>query len=85
MTAVRDGIRGKQLPEALSVCNFAAPSAGDPGLMDYDDVVSFFHEFGHLMHWLLSAQRWASISGITMESNFGEAPSEMLEEWMHNP
>ena len=84
MTAVLDGIRGKQLPEALLVCNFAAPSADDPGLMDYDDVVSFFHEFGHLMHWLLSAQQWAGISGITMESDFGEAPSEMLEEWMHS-
>jgi thimet oligopeptidase len=85
MTAVLDGIRGKQLPEALLVCNFAAPSADDPGLMDYDDAVSFFHEFGHLMHWLLSAQQWAGISGITMESDFGEAPSEMLEEWIHSP
>ena len=85
MTAVLDGIRGKQLPEAVLVCNFAAPGADDPGLMDYDDVVSLFHEFGHLMHWLLSAQQWAGISGITMESDFGEAPSEMLEEWMHSP
>ena len=85
MTPVLDGIQGKQLPEAVLVCNFAAPTADDPGLMDYDDVVAFFHEFGHLMHWLLGAQQWAGISGITMESDFGEAPSEMLEEWMHSP
>lgn len=85
MTPVLDGIRGKQLPEAVLVCNYAAPKADDPGLMDYDDVVSFFHEFGHLMHWTLSAQQWAGISGISMESDFGEAPSEMLEEWMHSP
>jgi thimet oligopeptidase len=85
MTPVLDGIRGKQLPEAVLVCNFASPKAGDPGLMDYDDVVTFFHEFGHLMHWTLSAQQWAGISGISMESDFGEAPSEMLEEWMHSP
>ena len=85
MVPVLDGIRGKQLPEAVLVCNFPAPTADDPGLMDYTDVVTFFHEFGHLMHWMLSAQQWAGISGISMESDFGEAPSEMLEEWMHSP
>jgi Zn-dependent oligopeptidase len=86
MAPVLDGIRGKQLPEAVLVCNFPAPTASDPGLMDYDDVVTFFHEFGHLMHWILGGQQqWAGISGISMESDFGEAPSQMLEEWMRSP
>jgi Zn-dependent oligopeptidase len=86
MAPVLDGIRGKQLPEAALVCNFPAPTASDPGLMDYDDVVTFFHEFGHLMHHILGGQQqWAGISGITMESDFVEAPSQMLEEWMHSP
>ena len=86
MAPVLDGIKGKQLPEAALVCNFPAPTASDPGLMDYGDVVTFFHEFGHLMHWILGGQQqWAGISGITMESDFGEAPSQMLEEWMHSP
>jgi thimet oligopeptidase len=86
MAPVLDGIRGKQLPEAILVCNFSAPTATDPGLMDYRDVVTFFHEFGHLMHWTLGGQQpWAGISGISMESDFGEAPSQMLEEWMHSP
>lgn len=86
MAQVLDGIRGKQLPEAVLVCNFATPTATDPGLMDYGDVVTFFHEFGHLMHHILGGQQqWAGISGITMEGDFGEAPSQMLEEWMHSP
>lgn len=86
MAPVLDGILGKQLPEATLVCNFAAPTADDPGLMDYDDVVTFFHEFGHLMHHILGGQQqWAGITGITMESDFVEAPSQMLEEWMHSP
>lgn len=86
MAPVLDGVLGKQLPEATLVCNFAAPAADDPGLMDYDDVVTFFHEFGHLMHHILGGQQqWAGISGITMESDFVEAPSQMLEEWMHSP
>jgi thimet oligopeptidase len=86
MAQVLDGIRGKQLPEAILVCNLPEPTATDPGLMDYGDVVAFFHEFGHLMHHILGGQQqWAGISGITMEADFAEAPSQMLEEWMRSP
>jgi thimet oligopeptidase len=86
MAPVLDGIRGKQLPEAILLCNFPQPFDTDPGLMEYGDVVTFFHEFGHLMHWILGGQQqWAGISGITMEGDFGEAPSQMLEEWMRSP
>ncbi|HTX38813.1 MAG TPA: M3 family metallopeptidase [Bryobacteraceae bacterium] len=86
MSPVLDGIRGKQLPEAALVCNFPTPTASDPGLMDYNDVVTFFHEFGHLVHWILAGrQQWAGISGISMEADFVEAPSQMLEEWMRSP
>lgn len=86
MAPVLDGVRGRQLPEAILVCNFPEPTAADPGLMEYGDVVTFFHEFGHLMHWILGGQQqWAGISGISMEADFGEAPSQMLEEWMRSP
>jgi len=86
MVPVLDGIRGKQLPEAILVCNFPAPTASDPGLMTYDDVGTFFHEFGHLMHHILGGQQpWAGVSGITMEADFAEAPSQMLEEWIRSP
>jgi thimet oligopeptidase len=86
MAPVLDGIRGKQLPEAILVCNFPAPTATDAGLMDYGDVQTFFHEFGHLMHHILGGQQqWAGITGISMESDFVEAPSQMLEEWIRSP
>jgi thimet oligopeptidase len=86
MAPILDGIRGKQLPEAILVCNFPVPTATDPGLMDYGDVETFFHEFGHLMHHILGGQQqWAGISGISMESDFVEAPSQMLEEWIRSP
>ena len=86
MFPILEGIRGKQLPEAILVCNFPAPTADDPGLMDYNDVQTFFHEFGHLMHHILGGQQpWAGISGIAMERDFVEAPSQMLEEWIHSP
>ncbi len=86
MVPVLDGIKGKQLPEAILVCNFPNPTADDPGLMTYNDVTTFFHEFGHLVHHILGGQQlWAGIAGISMESDFVEAPSQMLEEWIHSP
>lgn len=86
MAATLDGIRGRQLPEAALMCNFPTPGASDPGLMEYSEVVTFFHEFGHLMHHILGGQQeWAGIAGITTEADFMEAPSQMLEEWMRSP
>ena len=86
MAPVLDGIRGRQLPEGTLICNFPRPTPDDPGLMEYGDVQTFFHEFGHLMHAILGGQQpWAGISGISMESDFVEAPSQMLEEWIQSP
>jgi thimet oligopeptidase len=81
-----DGVRGKQLPEAALICNLPEPTASDPGLMEVGDVETFFHEFGHLMHHILGGrQQWAGISGISMEMDFVEAPSQMLEELIRSP
>jgi len=80
---LKDGVRGVQLPEGVLVCNFSDPSiSGGPGLMEHDDVVTMFHEFGHLMHHVLGGhQRWISQSGVATEWDFVEAPSQMFEEW----
>ena len=79
---VRNGVSGKQIPEATLVCNLPGADANDPGLMEYDDVVTFFHEFGHLIHTLFAGHRkWIGTSGIQTEWDFVEAPSQMLEEW----
>ena len=86
MVPILDGVLGKQMPEAALICNFPQPTASDAGLMEYGDVQTFFHEFGHLMHHILGGQQqWAGISGITMEADFGEAPSQMLEEFIRSP
>lgn len=80
------GIRGQRLPEAALICNFPEPKEGNPGLLQYSDVVTFFHEFGHLMHALLGGrQAWAGISGIATEGDFVEVPSQMLEEFFRDP
>ncbi|WP_251106543.1 M3 family metallopeptidase [Alloacidobacterium dinghuense] len=79
------GIAGKQVPEAALICNFPEPKEGNPGLMQYSDVVTFFHEFGHLMHAILGGQqKWAGVSGIATEGDFVEVPSQMLEEFFRD-
>jgi thimet oligopeptidase len=70
------GIAGRQLAEGVLACNFPR------GLMEHTDVVTLFHEFGHLVHHVLAGrQRVARFSGVATEWDFVEAPSQMLEEW----
>ena len=84
--SVRTGVAGQQIPEAVLVCNFPGGEAGDPGLMEHDDVQTFFHEFGHLLHELFAGRhRWLGVGGIRTEQDFVEAPSQMLEEWTWDP
>ena len=79
------GVRGRYLPEAALICNFPGGEAGDPGLMQYSDVVTFFHEFGHLMHAILGGHtEWAGLSGFATEGDFIEVPSQMLEEFFRD-
>jgi thimet oligopeptidase len=79
------GIRGRQLPEGALVCNFPGGVAGDPGLMQYGDVVVFLHEFGHLMHHVIGGQNeFAGEGSFLIEGDFVEAPSQMLEEFFHD-
>ena len=83
---IRTGVEGRQIPEAALICNFPGGQKGDPGLMEYGDVRTFFHEFGHLLHTLFAGHhRWCGIGGIRTEQDFVEAPSQMLEEWTENP
>lgn len=70
------GVDGRQLPEGVLVCNFAR------GLLEHREVVTMFHEFGHLVHHVLAGrQRYVRFSGVATEWDFVEAPSQMLEEW----
>ena len=73
---IAPGVTDRVLPEAALLCNFSR------GLLEHDQVVTFFHEFGHLVHDILGGRhRFARFSGVATEWDFVEAPSQLLEEW----
>jgi thimet oligopeptidase len=77
MFPIRLGIEGRTLPTAALICNFPT------GLMEHGDVVTFLHEFGHLLHWMFSGQvKYAAQNFGEIENDVIEAPSQLLEEWV---
>lgn len=83
--SIVSGVKDRQYAEGALVCNFPNPKDG-PALMEHDQVVTMFHEFGHLLHHLFAGrQEWVSFSGVATEWDFVEAPSQMLEEWAWAP
>lgn len=71
-----------QKPLAALVCNFTKPTPDTPSLMTHDEVETFFHEFGHCLHTLLSEAELNAFSGTNTELDFVEAPSQMFENWV---
>jgi thimet oligopeptidase len=67
-------------PIAALECNFPKPGA-EPALLSHEEVVTFFHEFGHVLHHLLTTSTLATYAGTNTVRDFVEAPSQMFEEW----
>ncbi len=79
------GKTGYVLPIASIVANMNAPSAGNPSLLEHSEVETLFHEFGHIMHGTLTRAKYATFSGTSVKTDFVEAPSQMLENWVWEP
>ncbi|EKM79421.1 hypothetical protein AGABI1DRAFT_113982 [Agaricus bisporus var. burnettii JB137-S8] len=75
----------RSYPTTAMVANLAKPTPDKPALMRHDDVVTFFHEMGHVFHGLLSQTKFARFHGTSVARDFVEAPSQMLENWCWEP
>lgn len=67
---------------SVVIANFPKSTKERPSLLKHNDVITFFHEFGHAMHHLLGRTELVHFSGTETKSDFVEVPSQMFEEWM---
>lgn len=73
------------IPVVSLVMNFTAPTADKPSLLNFDETETFFHEFGHGLHSMLSKCHYKSISGTSVSRDFVELPSQIFEHWASYP
>ncbi len=66
-------------------CNFTKPTATTPSLLSLDEVETFFHEFGHALHGMLSDCTYPTLSGTAVPRDFVELPSQIMEHWATEP
>ncbi len=62
--------------------NVPKPAAGEPTLLSYDEVNTFFHEFGHALHGLFARVTYPKFAGTNTYRDFVEFPSQVNEMWM---
>ncbi len=68
-------------PIIVNVCNFPAPSEGEPSLLSVDNVQTAFHEFGHALHGFLTKCHYRSVSGTSVARDFVEMFSQFNENF----
>ncbi|MCE2528091.1 MAG: Zn-dependent oligopeptidase [Actinomycetia bacterium] len=74
-----------QLPRSCIVANFTPPLLETPALLQHSEVVTLFHEFGHILHQILTRAELGRFSGSSTEWDFVEAISQIMENWTWQP
>ncbi|MCD4710925.1 MAG: M3 family metallopeptidase [Bacteroidales bacterium] len=77
---------GQQVtPVHLIVMNFTRPTGDKPALLSFDETLTFFHEFGHALHSMLTKCEYLTVSGTSVATDFVELPSQIMENWAAHP
>ena len=81
----RQGVGGYVRPVTAILANFTKPTEDKPSLLMHNEVVTLFHEFGHVLHMSLTKAHFGRFSGAGTEWDFVEAPSQIMEHWCWKP
>ncbi|XWS63803.1 hypothetical protein CRYUN_Cryun06bG0133300 [Craigia yunnanensis] len=73
----------RQIPVALLISQLQKDIGGIPSLLRFSEVVSLFHEFGHVVQHLCNRASFARLSGLRVDPDFVEIPAQMLENWCY--
>jgi len=71
---------GKETVLASNNSNFVKPAPGEPSLISWDDATTFFHEFGHALHFLSANVKYPTLNGGVRD--YTEFQSQLLERWL---
>ncbi len=76
---------GKRIDPIISiVCNFTKPTGDSPALLNWDEVTTLFHEFGHGLHGLFTLGKYYRTAG-DVPQDYVELPSQIMENWAGDP
>jgi peptidyl-dipeptidase Dcp len=76
---------GEITPIVSNNANFVKGVGSEPLLVSWDDARTLFHEFGHALHALSSSVSYPSLAGTSVDLDYVEFPSQLLEHWLLTP